>query len=46
MEDRIVAGRQGSSGIATRPFDDLYQMGSFFLVIGMKPTCMWDTKYQ
>ena len=30
MEDRIVAGRQGSSGIATRPFDDLYQMGSFF----------------
>lgn len=46
MEDRIVAGRQGSSGIATRSFDDLYQMGSFFLVIGMKSACMWDTKYQ
>lgn len=46
MEDRIVAGRQGSSGIATRSFDNLYQMGSFFLVIDMKPMRMWDTTYQ
>lgn len=43
MEDRIVAGRQGSSGIATRSIDDLYQMGSFFVVISMKLACMWDT---
>lgn len=26
------------------PFDDLYQMGSFFLVISMKSARMWDTK--
>jgi len=44
VEDRIVAGRKRSSGIATRPFDDLYQMGSFFLVISMKSVRMWDTK--
>lgn len=26
------------------PFDDLYQMGSFFAVISMKSARMWDTK--
>lgn len=31
---------------AMSPFDNLYQMGSFFLVIDMKPTRMWDTTYQ
>ena len=35
----IILSREG-----LRPFDDLYQMGSFFVVISMKSACMWDTK--